>query len=102
MPTAYSTLQVTEDACQEVIDAAWKALMKKFHPDANPGVDPKFATRLNLAHEILSSPMLKAIHDQKIAAYRRDRGLHGSNLMYRGPQVKITVQTGSEPALESW
>ncbi len=55
--TYYEILQVSENASPEVIHMAYKALLKKYHPDLNIG-DKAFAhsqtARLNEAYEVLS------------------------------------------------
>lgn len=47
----YSILQVTAEACPEVIRAAYKALALKYHPDK--GGDPSEMLRINEAMESL-------------------------------------------------
>lgn len=81
MNTHYMVLQVTENALPEVIEAAWKALMKKYHPDANPGVDPRVAQAVNAAHDILSNPEMRQRYDVWLAAQRNPE-----------PQVYVIMQ----------
>jgi DnaJ-class molecular chaperone len=73
MRTAYTTLQVTENALPEVIEAAWKALCKKFHPDVNPNADPRIMQWINRAHQILSDEILRRQYDLGLAAERERR-----------------------------
>jgi len=51
--THYDTLQVTRTASKEVIEAAWKTLMRAHHPDSEHG-NEDYARRLNEAHDVLS------------------------------------------------
>jgi len=64
--TYYETLQVTENASDEVIHMAYKALAKKYHPDVFQG-DLKLAEekmkQINTAFEILSDKQKRAQYD---------------------------------------
>ena len=64
----YRVLGVSEDAEPEVIEAAFKALAKKYHPDIWRG-DKAFATEklksLNEARDILRDTKKRAAYDQK-------------------------------------
>ena len=62
----YSVLGVSRDASEEEIKKAYKALSRKYHPDANPGdkeAEAKFK-ECNEAYEVLSDPQKKARYDQ--------------------------------------
>jgi len=52
----YATLQLTPDASPEAIDLAWRALLKRHHPDvAGEGAAAlDRAKRINVAHDWLS------------------------------------------------
>lgn len=60
----YAVLQVSPDAEPEVIDAAYKKLAAKYHPDVSR--DPRATermVRINAAYEVLSTPALRAAYD---------------------------------------
>ena len=59
----YARLGVPADASAEAIDIAWRGLLRKHHPDvAGPdGLDA--AKRINVAHDWLSDPDLRARYD---------------------------------------
>jgi curved DNA-binding protein CbpA len=60
----YKTLQVDSEAEDEVIQAAYRRLAQKYHPDVAPG--PEAAARMasiNAAWEILRDPARRASHD---------------------------------------
>ena len=61
----YAVLQVLPTADQEVVNAAFKALALKYHPDrdATRRAAEKMA-ELNRAYAILRSPSARAVHDR--------------------------------------
>lgn len=65
MSNLYHTLGVTSSATQAEIKAAYRLLIKKYHPDLNPGND-YFEERIkdiNRAYDILSNENLRANYD---------------------------------------
>ena len=60
----YRRLGLPADASFEAIEIAWRGLLRKHHPDvAGPaGLDP--AKRINVAHDWLSDPDLRAQYDR--------------------------------------
>lgn len=65
MSTHYDSLKVTEDAPQEVIRAAYRALCLKYHPDlcgGGPQAQRRMQT-LNEAYGVLSDPHRRADYD---------------------------------------
>ena len=71
-PDLYEVLQVHPAAEPEVIEAAFKGLIRKYHPDRNPSPDATEAVqRLTAAHEILRDPDRRAAYDRKLAARRK-------------------------------
>jgi curved DNA-binding protein CbpA len=66
----YETLQVSPNADEEVIQAAYKRLAFKWHPDKQPG-DPFASAKmklLNTAYEVLSHPEKRKEYDlQRLA-----------------------------------
>ncbi|WP_415967976.1 J domain-containing protein [Emergencia timonensis] len=67
----YELLEIREDASDEVIKMAYKALLRKYHPDIYKG-DPEFAhemtAKLNEAYGVLSDPEQKMIYDMMISS----------------------------------
>lgn len=49
----YDILEISPTASVSVIEAAYKALVKKFHPDLNKGISDSKIKMLNLAKEVL-------------------------------------------------
>ena len=61
MPTHYEVLGVQSTSEQEVIDAAYKALMRKYHPDR--AGDNERSQQINAAYEVLRSPIKRKAYD---------------------------------------
>lgn len=55
----FEVLEISPDADLAMVDAAWRALARRFHPDANPGVDTTALTarmaEVNWARDELTS-----------------------------------------------
>lgn len=72
MKNYYEILEVSQNASPEVIEKAYKALAKKYHPDANPDnikeSEEKFK-EISEAYEILSDATKKADYDYQLEAY---------------------------------
>jgi hypothetical protein len=63
-PSLYELLQVSPAATPDVIQAAYRALARRHHPDVNP--DPAAGPtmrRLNLAYQVLADPLRRARYD---------------------------------------
>lgn len=74
MKDYYKILQVAPDASTEVIQMAYKALAKKYHPDLNPGQEEAAQEKMkdvNEAYEILSDKDKRWQYDQ--IYYRQEK-----------------------------
>jgi curved DNA-binding protein CbpA len=63
----YARLEVSTDASPEAIELAWRALLRRHHPDV-AGEHPaavERAKRINVAHDWLSDPSLRARYDRE-------------------------------------
>ena len=72
----YARLELPADASFEAIEVAWRALLKQHHPDVVGGgadADDR-AKRINVAHDWLSDPDLRARYDRE----RHDRSSRAS------------------------
>ncbi|MBB3695695.1 J domain-containing protein [Sphingomonas sp. BK580] len=64
-PDYYSVLGVPTTASRDVIHAAWKALLRQYHPDANHGVDVSArAKEINEAYAVLGKREARAAYDR--------------------------------------
>lgn len=64
----YEILEVSQNASQSVIRAAYKSLMQRYHPDKNPA-DPSMAQKAILianAFEVLSDPKRRNAYDLEL------------------------------------
>lgn len=63
----YEVLQVHERAIQPVIDGAYRALVRRYHPDVHPPEKRAWAhakmAQLNIAYDVLSDPVRRAEYD---------------------------------------
>ena len=67
-PNLYAILGVDRGAEAEVIDAAYRALARKYHPDVNRSPDAAARTRaLNDAHRTLHDPSARARYDAELS-----------------------------------
>lgn len=88
--THYDNLKVSRDAPPEVIQAAYRSLARKHHPDANHGSREKAEATmkiLNASYEVLSDPIKRAEHDRWIAT-QEQRNSSGLNSDHRDRQPK--------------
>ena len=63
----YARLELSMDASPEAIEVAWRALLKRHHPDvAGGGADAdERSKRINVAHDWLADPELRARYDRE-------------------------------------
>ena len=69
--TLYQVLQVDQDADPDVIEAAFKRLALKFHPDRSK--DPEAAAKMRevlMAKDVLSNPKRRLAYDRSIGIKR--------------------------------
>jgi curved DNA-binding protein CbpA len=64
----YDVLQVSRDAEPEVIDAAYKRLAFKYHPDRNPNASDERIREIIEAYEILRFPLSRNKYDESLRA----------------------------------
>ena len=61
----YARLELPVDASFEAIEIAWRALLKQHHPDVAGPSTEALAKRINVAHDWLSEPDLRARYDRE-------------------------------------
>jgi curved DNA-binding protein CbpA len=84
----YARLEVGTDASPEAIELAWRALLKRHHPDVagDDAVALERAKRINIAHDWLADPSLRARYDRE----RHGRGVDAA-------RVRTGVRYGRAP-----
>ena len=60
----YARLQLPADAAPEAIEIAWRSLLKRHHPDVAGEASLETAKRINIAHDWLADPVLRARYDR--------------------------------------
>lgn len=70
MKNYYEILEVNKKASKEVIEKAYKVLVKKYHPDLYKGEKQKYAEKkikeINEAYDVLSDEFLKEQYDTEL------------------------------------
>jgi len=67
MKTHYETLSVAPDATGVEIKAAYRRLIRAYHPDTAGDRGTEMTQRLNEANDVLRSPERRAAYDQELA-----------------------------------
>ena len=67
----YARLEIPVDASPEAIEVAWRALLRQHHPDIAGPSGLERSKRINVAHDWLTDPDLRARYD-------RERGVRSS------------------------
>ena len=77
MKNYYELLEVSENASSEVIEKAYKTLVKKYHPDLQPENKKKEAENkikeINEAYEILSNSVKKSNYDNELKLEKKQK-----------------------------
>ena len=84
-PDLYRLLQVDPSADPEVIEAAYKRLAFRYHPDHNSG-DPQAEAhmkRINEAYRVLGKPDLRADYDARVGARMPELEITPSEIVLR-------------------
>jgi hypothetical protein len=70
--THYDNLKIAENAPDEVVRAAYRALSQRFHPDKNPGDAnaERVMQIINDAYAVLSDPVRRRQYDESVARAR--------------------------------
>ena len=80
--TWYEILEVSENASPEVIEKAYKVLVKKYHPDLQTGDSKAEAEKkmkqINEAYDILSNSEKRKVYDTELSQLRKQEEFYNS------------------------
>lgn len=64
----YETLEISQNASPEVVKAAYRSLMQRYHPDKNPGnaAVAERAAQVAQAYEVISDPVQRTAYDLQL------------------------------------
>ena len=101
----YARLELPADAAPEAIEIAWRALLKLHHPDVAGDASLETAKAINIAHDWLSDPDLRARYDRSRGELRglaRSRGgtQAGSPAAARPAYARRAASADRGPATE--
>ena len=101
MKDYFGILQVSPDAEQEVIEAAYRQLARKYHPDVYSGPDAAQRMReLNEAYEVLGDPRKRAEYRDALGrAWARPHAGRGRGI--RTPLVRAPGRAGLAVRLDA-
>jgi curved DNA-binding protein CbpA len=85
----YARLELPLDASPEAVEIAWRALLKRHHPDVAGSHADDLAKRINVAHDWLSDPDLRARYDDERHPGRR-RTSQSGGWASRTPNLRRT------------
>lgn len=101
MTDLYAILGVLPGSDEVVIQAAYRALMRKFHPDANPSPEAlRRSANVNAAFAILGDPTRRAAYDASRSPQGHDAETGSdSKLIARVPEANSSdrVESNDEP-----
>jgi hypothetical protein len=90
----YARLELPLDASPEAIEIAWRALLKRHHPDVAGAHTDDVAKRINVAHDWLSDPALRERYDLERHPGRRRGGITGESLRGRAGRAPRAPRSG--------
>jgi curved DNA-binding protein CbpA len=98
--THYDTLEISRQASPEVVRAAYRSLIQRFHPDRRPG-DAQAAERaaaITVAYEVLADPARRAAYDEELEAARSGAAQAGAHEgSAAGTVARARVHAASHP-----
>ena len=101
MKTYYTILGISENASSKEIKTAYKALMKKYHPDVYKGDlkhAEKISSEINVAYDVLGNPTSRAEYDQMLKEQREPKTQQGYS--YYNYQQNNYAQTSTTNAAQ--
>jgi DnaJ domain len=93
----YARLELGLDASPEAIELAWRALLKQHHPDVagDGAVALERAKRINVAHDWLADPSLRARYDRERVGVPARRSVRDGGPLRRPAHAPRTAGAAS-------
>jgi curved DNA-binding protein CbpA len=93
--THYDRLEISTKASPEVVRAAYRSLIQRFHPDRRPGdaAAARCAAEITVAYEVLSDPERRAAYDRELAARAAEAPLTASGSGTRPAHERVAAPT---------
>ena len=96
MKNYYDLLEVNPKASKEIIEKAYRVLIKKYHPDLYQGEERIYAEarsrELNEAYRILSSDFLREQYDLELEKEKKFNNSNNENSKYSKGNININNQ----------
>lgn len=93
----YARLELPVDASYEAVEVAWRALLKRHHPDVAGSHADDLAKRINVAHDWLSDPDLRSRYDDERHPGRRRAGRPGTGTAPAAPGGRSRPRAAASP-----
>ena len=110
MKNYYEILEVNKKASKEVIEKAYKVLVKKYHPDLYTGNSKKYAENkikeINEAYSVLTDEFMKEQYDAEIEKqeqedlYKRYNQKQNENIKNKNDNAKSTNKINNKKSHE--
>ncbi|MBE5819247.1 MAG: hypothetical protein E7310_00200 [Clostridiales bacterium] len=95
MKNYYEILEVSQNASPEVIEKAYRTLVKKYHPDSQLNKDSYFFENkikdITEAYNVLSDKNAKTDYDLKLKLYNKDYYNSSSSSAKKNPENKKSI-----------
>lgn len=100
MKNYYEILEVSQNASPEVIEKAYRALIKKYHPDLQTNKDSYFFENkikdITEAYNVLSDKNAKTDYDLKLKLYNKDYYNYSNFSAKKNPENKKSILAKTE------
>ena len=83
----YARLEISVDASPEIIEVAWRSLLRQHHPDVAGPSGLERAKRINVAHDWFSDPDLRGRYDRERGIRRSVRDTGGRDPRSAGAEA---------------
>lgn len=101
MKNYYEILEIDKNASQEVIEKAYKVLIKKYHPDLQTSQEAKMTCEekikeINEAYETINNPSLRAEYDNKLSHQNNNNQNPENNSVSESPAKTANTSNSTQ------